>query len=100
MGTKCEWLMEHRVPVLQHIAATDAEQAPPDWWRVTAASLSALSTQVNIVVLKLQARDLLMSQQAQELEHLAAICINHFTIEGPFPIIPDDVDRWFSIKPW
>jgi len=93
MGTTCQWLMEHRVHVLEYLTTTEAEQAPPDWWWVTAASLSALSTQVNFVILKLQARDLLMSQQVQELEHLAAIFINSFMIEGPFPIIPTDIDK-------
>ena len=55
MGTTCQWLMEHWVHVLEYLTTTEAEQAPPDWWWVTAASLSALSTQVNFVILKLQA---------------------------------------------
>jgi hypothetical protein len=93
MGTTCQWLMENRVVILQYLTTNDAEQAPHDWWWVVAAVLSQLSVQVNIAVIKLQARDLLMSQQAQELDHLAGIFINHFMIEGPNPITPDEIDK-------
>ena len=59
----CQWLLENRVSVLQYIDKDDQPRPPPSWWWVVTAGVSALSEQVNIVVVKLQARNLLISQQ-------------------------------------
>ena len=80
----CQWLLENRVSVLQYIDKDDQPRPPPSWWWVVTAGVSALSEQVNIVVVKLQARNLLISQQTRELDNLAVILSTHLVIEGPF----------------
>ena len=63
MGIACNWLILNRVSVLQYIAEDDPAQAPPDWWWVVVSSINAISEHVNYTVTKLQARNLLVSQQ-------------------------------------
>ena len=82
MGNTCEWLLENQVPI--YITDDDPTQAPPYWWWVITAGVSAISEQVNIVVHKLQAGNLLISQQTQELDELAVIFSTHIEVEGPF----------------
>jgi len=48
------------------------------------AGVSAISEQVNITFIKLQERNLLISQQRQELDSLAAIICTQIVVEGPF----------------
>src|SRR5439155_6763020 len=48
------------------------------------AGVSAISEQVNITFIKLQERNLLISQQRQELDNLAAIICTQIVVEGPF----------------
>src|SRR5205809_5341954 len=49
-----------------------------------AAGVSAISGQVNIILVKLQGSNLLISQQRQELDNLAAIICTQIVVEGPF----------------
>jgi len=84
MGNTCEWLLKKRVPISQYITNDDPSQAPPYWWWVVTAGVSAISEQVDIVVQKLQAGNLLISQQTQELDQLAVILSTHIEVEGPF----------------
>ena len=73
LGYTCKWLLEYRVTILQYIAEDDPNHSPPSWWWVVIAGVSAISEQVNITFIKLQERNLLISQQRQELDNLAAI---------------------------
>ena len=70
--------------VLQYIDEDDEPRPPLSWWWVVTAGVSALSEQVNIVVVKLQARNLLISQQTRELDNLAVILSTYLIIEGLF----------------
>ena len=65
MGNVCEWLLEKRVRLFQYLAENEPSQTPPDWWWVVIAAINALTAQVNIVFIKLQAKDLLVSQLSQ-----------------------------------
>ena len=87
MGTVARWLLEHRVRIFQHFTAESTKSTnvnPPSWWWVVIAGLSALTEYVNIVFIKLQSKDLLISQQASELQKLAADIFILFNVEGPF----------------
>ena len=59
LGYTCKWLLEHRVTILQYIAEDDLNRAPPSWWWVVMAGISAISEQVNIILVKLQESNLL-----------------------------------------
>ena len=72
MGIACNWLILNQVSVLQCIAEDDPAQAPPGWWWVVISSINAISEHVNYTVTKLQPKNLLVSQQRQELDHLSA----------------------------
>jgi hypothetical protein len=82
MGIACNWLILNRVSVLQYIAEDDPAQAPPDWWWVVVSSINAISEHVNYTVTKLQAKNLLVSQQRQELDHLSATLSTWIVIES------------------
>jgi len=84
MGGTCNWMLERRVPLLEYIAKDDPTKAPPSWWWVVIAAINALSEQVNIVFIKLQARDLLLSQQATAFDELAVPICAQIEIDGPY----------------
>jgi hypothetical protein len=83
MGITCKWLLEKHAQVLEYISEDSPTQAPSDWWWVTTASVSAISEQVNVVLTKLQSKELLISQQAEELQQLAAVLCAQIEVDGP-----------------
>jgi hypothetical protein len=83
VGNTCKWLIEKRITLLEYFAKDNPARAPPSWWWIIVAAVSALSEQVNIVVVKLQGKDLLLSQQTTELEQLAALILVQIEIDGP-----------------
>ena len=70
--------------ILQYIAKDDPDRAPPSWWWIVVAGVNPISEQVNINVVKLQEKNLLISQQRQELHNLAVIICAQIAVEGPF----------------
>ena len=83
MGGTYNWLLERRVPLLKYIAKDDLTKAPPSWWWVVVAGINALAEQVNIVFIKFQSKDLLLSQQATAFDDLTvSICI-YIDLNGP-----------------
>jgi len=68
---------------LKYIAKDDPTKAPPSWWWVAVAGINAIAEQVNIVFIKLQARDLLLSQQATAFDELAVSICGQIDIHGP-----------------
>src|SRR5437667_4986739 len=62
VGYTCQWLLEHRVTILQYIAENDPDRTPPGWWWVIVAGISAIAKQVNIALVKLQEKNHLISQ--------------------------------------
>jgi len=58
-------------------------QTPPTWWWVVIAGINALTVQVNIIFTKLQAKDLLVSQQSAELVNLASLICIQVGVDGP-----------------
>jgi len=84
MGNVCKWLLEKRTQLFQHIQEKQPKDAPPMWWWVIASTVSALSQHVNITVTKLQAQNLLVSQQTEILQHLASAIATDIGVQGPF----------------
>jgi hypothetical protein len=88
---------------LEYISEDSPTQAPPDWWWVVTASVNAISEQVNIVLIKLQSKELLISQQAEELQRLGAMLCTQIEMDGPLteaeiaaldPITHCSFSRW------
>ena len=66
-------------------------------------AVSALSEQVNIVVVKLQGKDLLLSQQKVELKQLAALILVQIEVDGslsPEQIAEMDKSTHFTYSQW
>src|SRR5437762_4351207 len=80
----CKWLLEKRIQVLEYIAVDQKINAPEGWWWIVASAIHTLSKEINVVFVKLQSKNLLISQQAAELEKLATILCAHIIIDGPF----------------
>jgi hypothetical protein len=86
MGKVSEWLLAKRIPLFDYLqsARDPVSTAPPDWWWIVIAGISALTEIINPVFVKLQAKNLLVSTQTAMLEGLATdICIA-VGIDGPF----------------
>jgi len=83
MGNVCTWLLEKRIRLFQYLKEEKPSQTPPDWWWVVIAGINALTAQVNIVFIKLQAKDLLVSQQSAELTHLASLICIQVGVDSP-----------------
>ena len=106
MGNVCEWLIEHRREISLHIAEVSAKETnkkaketekntdetkmnieesviPPNSWWVVVAAVGAITHLVNITFIKLQGRDMLVSQQVEELGDLAVLICTQIGVEGP-----------------
>src|SRR5579862_5377281 len=83
MGNVCAWLLEKRAQLFQYLMENEPLQTPPTWWWVVIADINALTVQVNIIFTKLQAKDLLVSQQSAELVNLASLICIQVGIDGP-----------------
>jgi hypothetical protein len=53
------------------------------WRWVVVAGIDAITTQVNIIFIKLQAKNLLVSQQSAELDRLASLICIQVGVDGP-----------------
>ena len=84
MGIICKWLLDHHIHLFQHIHEASPTDAPPSWWWVIVSAVSALSQQVNIAIMKLQSKDLLISQQTAILQELSTVLCTEIGIDGPF----------------
>ena len=83
MGNICTWLLEKRLRLFEYFEKYEPVQTPPNWWWVVVAGINALTAQVNIVFTKLQAKDLLVSQQSVELTHLTSLICIQVGVDGP-----------------
>ena len=86
MGKVCKWLLTHRITLFEYInsSAKPVSTAPPNWWWVVIAGISALTEIINPVFVKLQAQSLLVSAQAALLSDLATEISTMIGIQGPF----------------
>ena len=84
MGNICKWQLDKRIRLLQYIKDTSPVQAPPLWWWIVVATIHTLSQSLDIVITKLQAKDLLISQQTAILKDLPTQFCTEIGIEGPF----------------
>src|SRR6266496_3615447 len=80
----CKWFLEKCLQLLQYIEEKAPAQAPPDWWWVVVAAIDSLAQQTNIIITKLQAKDLIISQQTALLTELATSFCHEIQIEGPY----------------
>jgi hypothetical protein len=83
MGKVCKWLLAKRICLFQYITDAAPPHCPPFWWWIIIAAIDALTEQVNIVFTKLQAKDLLVSQQTAELVNLASLICIQVRVDGP-----------------
>jgi len=59
------------------------EHFPDDAWWILVTAINAITELVNVVFIKLQARDLLLSQQATAFDELVVSICGHIDINGP-----------------
>ena len=73
MGIVCKWLLDKRIALFNYIetAMEPVTSAPPNWWWIIIAGISALTDLINPVFTKLQAPNLLISAQVAVLDSLA-----------------------------
>ena len=74
--------MRH-IRLFEYLAEKPPSQSPPLWRWIVIAAIDALTEQVNIVFTKLQAKDLLASQQTAELANLATLICIQVRVDGP-----------------
>ena len=86
MGKVCKWLLTKRIALFEYInsATEPVSTAPPNWWWVVIAGISALMEIINPVFIKLQAQNLLISMQSALLETLSLDICTMIGIQGPF----------------
>ena len=78
-----DWLLKHRITLLEYLDKKAPTQAPPAWWWVIIAAIGVITAHVNIVFKKLQSKGLLITQQTTELQQLAVVISAHLGIEEP-----------------
>lgn len=98
MGKVCKWLLTHRITLFEYInsATKPVTSAPPEWWWVVIAGISALTEIINPVFVKLQAQNLLISVQSALLSTLAADIATTIGIQGPISE-DDDITGEFNV---
>ena len=101
MGNVCDWFLQHRVRLLQFAGEnanmpTVVENTPPHYWWIVVAAMAAITNVINITFVKLQSKDLLVSQQLEELGELAARICSGVGVEGPYDA-EDAALFWMSI---
>src|SRR5947199_4700583 len=88
MGNVCKWLLTKRIVLFEYINAAEdpIHSAPPDWWWIVIAGISALTDLINPVFVKLQAPNLLLSTQSAPLDMLSVEICTMIGIRGPFSV--------------
>ena len=88
MGNVCKWLLAKRIVLFEYINAAEnpVDSAPPDWWWIVIAGISALTDLINPVFVKLQAPNLLLSTQSALLDMLSTEICAMIGIRGPFSV--------------
>jgi hypothetical protein len=107
MGNVCDWFLQYRVRLLQFARensniSTVAENTPPHYWWIIVAAVAAITSVVNITFVKLQSKDLLVSQQLEELRELAVQICSGVGVEGPYDTEDtiSDEHLWFIDGRW
>src|SRR5438552_17046483 len=62
------------------------ENTPPHYWWIIVAAMAAITSVVNITFVKLQSKDLLVSQQLEELGVLSARIYSDVVVECPYDL--------------
>jgi hypothetical protein len=69
-GTMLEWILDHRLRLLEHVRSKRPVQAPSDSWWIFAAAVSPFYNACNVVMTALQSPQLVVSQQRTEIRNL------------------------------
>ncbi|CAM6073921.1 unnamed protein product [Sphagnum tenellum] len=105
-GSILHWLLHNYRRLMIHNAAKRPVQAPSEMWWVTAAAISPLFDKIAITFTKIQARNIVISQQQQEMSKLvidiaASLDIRPATneaLEGVDPLTIITGNDWFILK--
>ena len=89
MGKVSSWFLAKYLPLMEYINTASqtqkpVEEAPPTWWWIVIAGISALTDIINPVIAQLQAPNLLVRTQATILIQLSVDICGMIGIEGPF----------------
>jgi hypothetical protein len=73
MGQVCNWFLAKRIDLFEHIESAERpiSSAPPQWWWIVIAGISALTDIINPTFVKLQSPSLLLSVQSTLFNELA-----------------------------
>ena len=72
-----EWKLKHCRRLLQHVQVKQPLQAPLGAWWIIAAALSHVFDSISVTLATIQAQNLVISQQRQEVANLIfGLCIN------------------------
>ena len=82
--------------------ASVVENTPPHYWWIIVAAMAAI---MSVTFVKLQSKDLLVSQQLEELGELAARICSDVGVEGPYDVEDAedtvlDEHFWFVNSRW
>src|SRR5579859_2675543 len=88
MGNVCKWLLAKRIVLFEYIntAENPVNSAPPNWWWIVIADISALTDLINPVFVKLQSPNLLLSTQSALLDTLSTDIRTMIGVHGPFQL--------------
>ena len=102
-GKMIDWFLAHRRRLLQYIAEKEPIQAPSSTWWVLCAAIAPLFELLRITFAVLQSKQLVLSQQALEIEELvsricAGIGIGHETANDNYMFL--DADAFVKDGEW
>ncbi|BBM97130.1 hypothetical protein MPTK1_1g03240 [Marchantia polymorpha subsp. ruderalis] len=70
MGNTLDWMLAKRLRLLTHIEEKKPVDAPTEVWYIEAAAVAAMTAMVNATLTRIQAKDMIISQQRSEIEHM------------------------------
>jgi hypothetical protein len=96
MGKVSAWFLAKYLPLIEYLNTASLNQkpvdeAPPAWWWIVIAGISALTDIINPVITQLQASNLLVRTQAEILVRLSVDICAMIGIEGPFT--PEQIEQ-------
>jgi len=105
-GSILHWLLQNYRRLMIHNVAKRPVQAPSEMWWVIAAAISPLFNRIVIMFTKIQARNIMILQQRQEMSKLVADIVagldirpaTNEALEGVDPLTIITRSNWFILK--
>uniref|UniRef100_M4BM58 Uncharacterized protein n=1 Tax=Hyaloperonospora arabidopsidis (strain Emoy2) TaxID=559515 RepID=M4BM58_HYAAE len=88
MGNTINWMLTKRLYLLTHIEEKKPVDAPTEIWYFEAAVVAAVTVVVNAKFTKIQTKDMIISQQRNDIEQM--VC--RLCILVPAELLPDDLN--------